>query len=193
MLRIFYLTYFRRKNGLQQVPQNRHYNIYSETPPNRKLVRSQIFNTQLTDGNANVVPTQSQVSSRKTERQQNKQKSARNKLGKNSYDRIKIGNIRWRLPSKENQNYADINGLITTSNTEGPRDKDTKKIFIPQPPNNNYENSPNNNCQNPDMFVLQSCENISRPKHLKKNCSVSPEETVMEENSEVYESIETNA
>ena len=111
-------------------------------------------------------------------------KSQKHKKQKNSYDRIKLGKMRWRKGKKDN-NYADINSF----NNNGLMRNDTKDHVI-----EDTKRQSTHTYENPDDFILQSYETV--PSVLSRDSTVKPsataEETVMVENTEVYESVDSH-
>lgn len=182
------LHYCRRKDNQQQSDNHTNYNIYSETPANRKLVKSRVFKTQLSDENANVVPPvqNGAAPTRFAEaKAPTKGNPVQAKTPKNSYDRIKLGKIRWRLPKKKTHVYADINDMPSIHKQVPLNNSRLVKRI-----QDNYENTkplPNtSDYENPDTFVLQVQSSY-------ENISVAPSEIVMQENNGVYQSVETTA
>ena len=196
---------------------------------------------QLTDGNANVIPSQSQSNLHSDEPAPKEGKTARNKAPKNAYDRIKLGKIRWKLPGRKDSTYADINTFQHSKNpTPDSRDSQLKRQSSHNYENpdiltlESYENIPSrslsregrkdstyadintfqhsknptpesrdsqlkrqssHNYENPDTLTLQSYENISTEslsRELTTKPSVTADETVMVENTGVYESVDSN-
>lgn len=164
--------------------QNRSdFNIYSETPPNRKLVRSKVFRTQLSDENANVIPPTQNGAKKSTKGADKRKKPTR----KPPYDRIKLGKFRWKFPNRKNPSYEDINDFSRDKPAATQSDVAThNEATRPQAQqSSNYEN--------PSTFVLQSYVNVAMDQQAPRGPTFAVDETVMQENTGVYESVETTA
>ena len=114
-----------------------------------------------------------------------KVKQQQNKAPKNAYDRIKLGKIRWKLPGRKDSTYADINRF-----QHGPT-----KDHTPENRDSQLKRQSSHNYENPDALTLQSYENIpteSLSRELTTKPSVTVDETVMVENTGVYESVDSN-
>ena len=132
-----------------------------------------------------MIPSQSKINYHNDERTSRKGKTATNKAPKNAYDRIKLGKIRWRLPGRKDSTYADINRFQHKS-AKDPT-PDSRGSRLKRQSSHNYEN--------PDISTLQSYENIpieSLSRELTTKPSVTVDETVMVENTGVYESVDSN-
>ena len=132
-----------------------------------------------------MIPSQSQINSHSNERETRKVKSVTNKASKHAYDRIRLGKIRWRLPGRKDSTYADINRFQhRPAKDPTPDNRDSQ---LKRQSSHNYEN--------PDILTLQSYENIPTERlstELATKPSVTADETVMVENTGVYESVDSN-